>query len=220
MIEFDILDFLIKLGLPTAISAVVVVLAKELSGSRQQKSKESLLDWLKDASTTEPFKDDDKAMNALNELRQSLVFERAFGLKADLALRNQLLAFAETNHDSMKLEEITDACRRMQNRVSLTQLPSPMVSQRLKVAVKLSKPIGYICMLLGVISFYGGMVLAIVFHTNNYLSLALVVMGFVLSAFLFVFGRYNVKHSRRVEIVEAFLRSWADNTHSNNTVVV
>jgi hypothetical protein len=201
---------LTDLGLPAAISAVLTVLAKAISSSRQRRSKESILDWLKEPSTTEPFKDDDRAMKAMNELQQSLVFERAFGLKTDSALRNQLLAFAEANHDSMKFQEVIDACRHM-SKVSLTQLHNPAQLKFLRFTSKISKPVGYIYMVLGYILFIGGMYLPIALESDKYEFLALFLFGLVFGGLVIWFGRIMIKYSRRFKIMESFLRSWADN---------
>jgi hypothetical protein len=77
------------LGFPAAISVDVTVLVKAFFDVRQRRSKESLLRWLTQASAVEPFKGDERALRALHELQQSLVFERAFGLKAESMLRNE-----------------------------------------------------------------------------------------------------------------------------------
>jgi hypothetical protein len=96
------------LGLPAAISGILIALVKALFDLRQRKSKESLLDWLAQPSATEPFKDDDRALRALHELQQSLVFERAFGLKAESRVRNEILLFAESQHESLRFREALD----------------------------------------------------------------------------------------------------------------
>ena len=76
---------------------------KAVSDALQRRSKQSLIDWLAQPLAMEPFKGDDRALRALHELQQLLVFERAFGLKAESGMRNELLLFAESQHESFRL---------------------------------------------------------------------------------------------------------------------
>jgi hypothetical protein len=107
-----------------AISVVLLALVKAASDALQRRSKQSLTDWLAQPSAMEPFKGDDRALRALHELQQLLVFERAFALKAESGMRNELLRFAESQHESLRLYEVLDAGRLFSRR-GLPQLNSP-----------------------------------------------------------------------------------------------
>jgi|GraSoiStandDraft_40_1057318.scaffolds.fasta_scaffold310111_1 hypothetical protein len=195
-----------NLGLPAAISAVLTVLGKVLSDARQRRSKESLLDWLKEPSVTEPFKDDANALEALHELRQSLIFERAFGLKAESGLRNRLLAFAEASHESTKFEEVLDAGR-LVSRYSFARLRSPKQINVLRVVSKVCKPTGYVYIGLGYLWFIGGMYLPKALNWSDSLFWASVTVGLVLGGIGVWTGVYMLKLGRRLEIAARFLAS-------------
>src|SRR5215471_17104396 len=62
----QVVSTLKDLGLPAAISAALTVLVKALFDAQQRRSKESLLDWVGQASTLEPFSGDDTALRALH----------------------------------------------------------------------------------------------------------------------------------------------------------
>ena len=78
-----VIPILKDLGIPAAISAVLLALVKAVSDALQRRSKQSLIDWFAQPSAIEPFKGDDRVLRALHELQQLLVFERAFGLRAE-----------------------------------------------------------------------------------------------------------------------------------------
>jgi hypothetical protein len=200
-----------ELGLPAAISAVLTVLVKALSDVRQRRSKESLLDWLTQASAVEPFKGDERALRALHELQQSLVFERAFGLKAESTLRNELLAFAEANHESLKFQEVLDAGRLI-SRVPLARLRDP---KRIKAARMLSKgfkPIGYLWIGIGYLWFIVAMSLPVARGWSSGQVLTWVAVGFVYGGLAVWLGVYMLKQSRRYEITAGFLGSRSEKT--------
>jgi hypothetical protein len=154
----EVIAVLKDLGLPAAISAVLTVVVKALVDARQRRSKESLLDWLTQASATEPFKGDDRALRALHELQQSLVFERAFGLKAEPRLRNELLLFAEAEHEPMRSHEVLDAGR-LVSRLPPAQLNSPKQPKVFDVLSRVLKLIGYLNIGAGYLMFVGGIYL-------------------------------------------------------------
>jgi hypothetical protein len=67
-----------------------------------------------------------------------LVFERAFALKAESGMRNELLRFAESQHESLRLYEVLDAGRLFSRR-GLPQLNSPKQLNGLKNFSRVAK---------------------------------------------------------------------------------
>src|SRR5262245_41275646 len=102
----DLISLIKDLGLPAAITALVTVLANAVIEARKRRSKATLLEWLEQPNATDAFAGDERALTALRELRQSLVFERAFGLRTESELRNQLLQFAYERKAALKFQDV------------------------------------------------------------------------------------------------------------------
>ena len=132
-----------ELGIPAVISGVLLALVKAVSDALQRRSKQSLLDWLAQPSAMEAFKGDDRALRALHELQQLLVFERAFGLKAESGMRNQLLDFAESQHESLRLPQVLDAGLLL-SRAGFRRLNDPKLPNKLNNASRIAKWLGYL----------------------------------------------------------------------------
>jgi hypothetical protein len=196
---------------PAAIAAVLTVLAKTLSDAQQRSSKESLLEWLSQAPSQEPFKGDDRALRGLLELQQSLIFERAFGLKAESKVRSELLQFAQSRRESMRFKEVLDAGR-LVTRLPLRQSQSSHRIKAFRLISRTSKPFGYFYIVLGYFLFNTGMFLANVLEWSGRLELASFAVGLVFGGLVVVIGMYMLKQGRRFEIAAEFLgwRSEAD----------
>jgi hypothetical protein len=206
----DIPQIATTLGLPAAISGILIALVKALFDLRQRKSKESLLDWLAQPLATEPFKDDDRALRALHELRQSLVFERAFGIKAESRVRNELLVFAESQHESVRFREALDIGR-IVSRFSFPQLSSPKQLKIIKAWSLMAKLAGYSGFVLGYILFFGYLYSV----WTGGVDLREAAQGIALGGIMTLGGIYNVRSARRFEIVAAFLRWHSENQRSS-----
>jgi len=195
------------LGIPAVISAFLLGLVKLASDALERRSKQSLLDWLAQPSTTEPFKGDDKALRALHELEQLLVFEKAFGLKAEATVRNELLLFAESQHEFFRFQEVLDAGRLL-SRLSLAQLGTPKQIKMFKIWSRLAKLAAYSGFVVGYIIFcgYGYLVM-----TGDFKELRSAAGGLVFGGLMALVSLYNFKNARRLEIAAAFL-TW----HSEN----
>ena len=209
-----IISILGILGIPAAISAVLTGLVKALSDGWQRRSTEALVDWLGQASALEPFQGDDKALRALLELRQSLVFHRAFGLKTESQLRNELLLFAESKRESTRFHEVLQAGR-IFSRAPLDRLDNPKWPKKYERASRVSKVAGYLYIglgyILGYISMIGWMPLPYSLHLTGRLSWASVAFGFVLGTSFVAGGIAMLKMSRRSEIAADFLRWRSEN---------
>ena len=99
------------LGLPAVITAFVTILANAVLEARKRRSKAALLEWLAQPTNTDAFAGDERVLTSLSELRRSLVFERAFGLRAESELRDQLLQFANERQGTLKFEQVIAAGR-------------------------------------------------------------------------------------------------------------
>jgi hypothetical protein len=207
----DIQQIASALGLPAAISGILIALVKALSDTRQRKSKESLSDWLAQSSATDPFKGDDRALRALHELQQTLVFERAFGLKAESWLRNELLLFAESQHESMRLHDVLDAGRLVSG-LPLEQLGNPKQIKTFKIWSRIAKPSVYFGLGVGYIFFV--LNLYLLFHdARQYWRSA--GGGLAIFGGMILLGLYNIKNVRRFEIAAAFLGWHSENQRSS-----
>jgi hypothetical protein len=212
--QIDILQIITALGLPAAISGILVALMKALFDARQRKSKESLSDWLAQPSATDPFKGDDRALRALHELQQTLIFERAFGLKAESGVRNELLLFAESQHESMALREVLDAGRFVP-RLPLAQLSKPKQIKTFKVLSRIAKPTAYLCVTMGYILFVVSLYALMYGDRKDWLS---DIGGLVIFGGMTLLGFYNFKTARRCEIITAFL-GWLSESQSSSAQV-
>jgi len=192
------------LGLPAAISAVLTVLVKAILDSRQRSSKDSLLEWLSRPESRKPFKGDNGALRALDELQKSLVFERAFKLRAESAMRDQLLQFADLNRENMRFQEVLDAGR-LVGRLSARRLQSPVQARLMRTCSKAAKPLGFLYFVLGYVILIGGMYLPLAFNWTGQLFLASYAFGSVFGALLVYFGGMMLKIARRFEISASFL---------------
>ncbi len=204
----QVTSFLKDLGLPAAIWAVLIALVKALIDTRQRRSKESLLDWLAQPSAMEPFKGDDRALRALHELQQLLIFERAFDLKAESGVRNELLLFAESQHESLRFHEVLDAGRLL-SRLPLVQLSSPKVLNAFKGS-RFFKLAGYLSLGFGYILLAGSTYLAM----NGHLRWSTLAGTLGFGGWMMLMGLYNLKHAR-CEIVAAFLSWRSENQRSS-----
>jgi hypothetical protein len=191
-----------EFGLPVAISGLLGALVKALFDALQRRSKESLLDWLAQPSATEPFKGDDRALRALHELQQSLVFERAFGLKAESRMRNELLSFAESQHESLRFRDVLDI-NRIVSRLSFPQLGGPKQIKYFKALSRFSKLTSYLGIAVGGIVLYGYVNFIVDSGLKELRSNA---GGLVFGALMWLGGLYNFKIARRFEIAADFLR--------------
>ncbi len=203
----QIASILKEFGLPAAISGLLIALVKALSDALQRRSKESLLDWLAQPSATEPFKGDDRALRALHELRQSLVFERAFGLKAESRVRNELLSFADSQHESLRFRDALDIGR-IVSRVSFSQLGSPKQIKYFRTFSRLAKLAGYSGVVVGYILFCG---FGYFLMTGGLKELRSTAEGLVFGGLMTLGGLYNFKNARRFEIAADFLRWHSEN---------
>ena len=203
----QIATILKEIGLPAAISGLLIALVKALSDALQRRSKESLSDWLAQPSATDPFKDDDRALRALHELQQSLVFERAFGLKAESRVRNELLSFADSQHESLLFHDVLDAGR-LVSRLPLAQLGTPKQIKTFKIWSRLAKLAGYSGVVVGYILFCG---FGYFLMTGGLKELRSTAEGLVFGALMTLVGLYNFKNARRFEIAADFLRWHSEN---------
>ena len=192
-----------ELGIPAVISGVLLALVKAVSDALQRRSKQSLLDWLAQPSAMEAFKGDDRALRALHELQQLLVFERAFGLKAESGMRNQLLDFAESQHESLRLPQVLDAGLLL-SRAGFRRLNDPKLPNKLNNASRIAKWLGYLFLGDGYILLVGSMYFG---AKADHLRWPLLAKEIVTGVSMIVAGFYCIKHARRAEIAAAFL-SW------------
>jgi hypothetical protein len=187
---------------------------KAVSDALQRRSKQSLIDWLAQPSAMEPFKGDDRALRALHELQQLLVFERAFGLRAESGIRNELLLFAESQHESLRLHEVLDAGRLFarSSPPQLNKLNSPKVPNRFKNISRLCKWLGYFNFGIGYILIVGSWYLAM----NGLLRWGSLAAGVAFGLLLMIVGGfYLFKWGRRMEIIAAFLSWRSENQRSS-----
>ena len=201
------------LGLPALISTVLTVLVKTIFDARRRSSKETLMHWLSQTSATEPFKSDERALRALHELRQSLVFERAFGLKVESGLRNELLLFAESRRESMQLQEVMKAGRSL-SRLSLARLRNPKLPKALRMNSRVLKPIAYFSICLGYLMFILSMYPAEKMKFDIRLTLIWMAGGLVYGGLILAFGMYLLRRVRRFETVADFLSWRSENDHT------
>jgi hypothetical protein len=199
-----------ELGIPAAISTVLLALVKAVSDALQRRSKQSLIDWLAQPSAVEPFKGDNRALRALHELQQLLVFEKAFGLKAESGMRDELLLFAESQRESLRLHEVLDAGR-LFSRLSMAQLNSPKRLNGFKNFSRLGKWVGYFGLGFGYILMAGSTYLAM----NGLLHWGTLAGSVSFAAWMMLLGFYNLKEARRSEIAAAFLGWRSENQRSS-----
>jgi hypothetical protein len=199
----QVIPILRDLGIPAAISAVLLALVKAVSDALQRRSKQSLIDWLAQPSAMEPFKGDDRALRALHELQQLLVFERAFGLRAESGYRNELLLFAESQHEFFRLPDVLDAGR-LFSRARLRRVISPKVPNRFKNISRMAKWIGYFNLGIGYILIFGSWYYL---PERGFLEWELFAVGVACGLSMIGSGFYLFKVARRTEIAAAFL-SW------------
>lgn len=192
------------LGLPTAITAVVTVLAKSIADARRHRSKQTLLDWLARPAATEAFAGDERARNALSELRQTLIFERAFGLRTESKLRDQLLQFADERKDSMRLQEVLEAGRRL-SRAAPAVLSEKSYMTHLRILRRMAKPLGYLYVILGYAGFFGGLWVSNALDWEGRLAIAATLLGFVFGGIFVSLGIIFFKQARRIEIIKDFI---------------
>jgi hypothetical protein len=210
--ETTIAPWVKDLGLPAAITAVVTVLAKSIADARRHRSKQTLLEWLARPAATDAVAGDEPALIALRELRQSLVFERAFGLRTESKLRDQLLQFAAERKESMRLQEVLEAGRRLSG-TSPASLSERKQMTFFTLLYRIVKPIAYLYIVLGYAIFFGGLWAPDALHLEGREAIVFTSVGVVLGA-MFVFGGlFFLKQARRMEIIKDFL-GWRATKHN------
>lgn len=200
-----VVSILKDLGLPAAIPAMLAVVAKAIADHRQRTSKASLLEWLEKPQTRAPFAGDSRALKALDELHKSLIFEAAFKLRADTAMREQLLRFADENRDQLRLAEVLDAGR------MAAGLPlHPHSSLRAKgmfAGHKAWKPLGMAFLALGYVVAVTGIYLAIAHEWKSQLpwDWGAAAAGLVFGGLISANGVVMLRTGRRLEVCARFL---------------
>ena len=127
-------------------------------------------------------------------------------------MRNELLLFAESQHESLQLHEVLDAGRVFGfGRSRLPQLKkfiNPKVPNRFKNISRLAKWLCYVNFGIGYILIFGSLYLAM----NEW---GLLAVGVAFGLLIVMTGFYFFKQARRMEIVAAFLSWRSENQRSS-----
>lgn len=88
------LSLIRDLGIPAMVTGLITLLVNAAVEARRRSSKAALLEWLSQPSIIDAFEGDLRTQQALQELRQALIFERAFGVRVEANIRDELVQFA------------------------------------------------------------------------------------------------------------------------------